>query len=48
MSDIVAILRDFGFPVFVAAFLLLRLEQTIRRLEITCAKILVFLQNHTP
>jgi hypothetical protein len=48
MNEIIPIIRDFGFPVFVAAFVLIRIEPTLKKLEVTCANILLFLQNHTP
>jgi len=33
--DVVAIVRDIGFPIFVAAYLLLRLERTLVNLRDT-------------
>jgi hypothetical protein len=33
--DVVALVRDIGFPIFVAAYLLLRLERTLTALKDT-------------
>ena len=46
MNDIIVIIRDLGFPIFVAVFLLIRIEPTLRRLEVTIAKILTYLEKN--
>jgi len=46
MKDIIFIIQNVGFPVFVAVFVLIRLEPTIRRLEVTITKILAYLEKN--
>ena len=46
MTDLLATLKNFGFPVFVAAFLLIRIEPTLKKIETTCARLLQYMQNH--
>jgi len=38
MTELVGLLRDFGFPVFVAVFVLVRIEPAIRGLTDTLSK----------
>jgi len=46
MSDIITIIKDIGFPIFVSLFLLIRIEPTLKKLEITIAQTLQFLQDN--
>ena len=50
MESLLPALKEFGFPVFVAAFLLVRIEPTLKNIHSTMARILQFLQdsNHLP
>lgn len=48
MNEAIAFVKELGFPVFVAAFLLIRIEPTLRRLEVTLTKILTFLEANHP
>lgn len=44
MSDLVSFVRDLGFPIFVAVFVLVRMEPTLNRLDKTIAKLLEHLK----
>jgi len=46
MNALITFIKELGFPIFVALFLLIRIEPTLRRLEITITQILQFLNNH--
>lgn len=48
MTDLIAIIKDVGFPIFVSVFLLVRIEPTMKRLEITISQLLQFLQDNPP
>lgn len=45
MEPLTVFLREFGFPVFVAGFLLLRIEPTLKEMNLTMARMLQFLQD---
>lgn len=47
MDPLIATIKEVGFPIFISLVLLLRIEPTLRRLEITMNKILFYL-NHSP
>ena len=47
MHDIIAAIKDIGFPIVVATLLLVRVEPTMRRIETTMSKILDFMNQHT-
>lgn len=40
MEYVVSLIRDFGFPIFVSVFLLIRIEPTLHRLDISIARLL--------
>ena len=46
MDNFVSIISNVGFPIFIAVFLLVRIEPTLNRLDKTIAKILFFLKHN--
>ena len=46
MNETINIVKEIGFPLFAAVYLLLRIDPTLRKIEITCARLLQYLQNH--
>jgi len=46
MQETILLVRDVGFPIFVALFLLIRIHPTLKKIEITLARFLQFMQNH--
>ena len=46
MDNITNIISNVGFPIFVAVFLLVRIEPTLRHLDKTISKILFFLERN--
>lgn len=47
MKEIVDLIKDLGFPTFVALVLLLRIEPTLKRLELTLTKIHTFMKANS-
>jgi len=45
MTEIIAIIKDVGFPIFVSVFLLIRIEPTLKHLNITITRILQFMED---
>jgi len=45
MEPVMSMISNVGFPIFIAVFLLIRIEPTMKRLDITIAKILYFLEH---
>jgi len=43
----IQIIKEIGFPIFISLILLLRMEPTLRRLEITMNKILFYLNHNS-
>ena len=47
MDNFVSIISNVGFPIFIAVFLLIRIEPTLNRLDKTISKILFFLERNS-
>jgi len=47
MEKYIEIISNVGFPIFIAVFLLIRIEPTLKRLERTLNKICFFLDHTT-
>ena len=45
MTGVVSFIRELGFPIFVAVFLLLRMEPTLQKLDKSIALLLEHLKN---
>lgn len=45
MDQIVSLISNLGFPIFVAVFLLIRIEPTLKKLQITLTEILTYLKK---
>jgi len=46
MEDYISIISNVGFPIFLALFLLIRVEPTLRHLQKTIDKVLFFLEHN--
>ncbi len=46
MDNMITIISNVGFPIFVAVFLLVRIEPTLNRLGKTIDRILIFLERN--
>ncbi|MCK4624310.1 MAG: YvrJ family protein [Phycisphaerae bacterium] len=46
MESFMVVIKEFGFPVFVAGFLLVRIEPTLKHINVTLGRILQFLQDN--
>ena len=46
MDNMITIISNVGFPIFIAVFLLIRIEPTLNRLDKTISKILFFLERN--
>lgn len=46
MDNIISVISNVGFPIFIAVFLLVRIEPTLNRLDKTISKILFFLERN--
>lgn len=46
MDNMITIISNVGFPIFIAVFLLVRIEPTLKNLEKTISKVLFFLERN--
>jgi len=47
MAEIIAFIKELGFPIFVSVFLLLRIEPTLHRLDKSITALLEHLKNNS-
>jgi hypothetical protein len=45
MQDFISLIREFGFPVFVACFLLLKMQPTLHSLDKSIARLIEHLSR---